>query len=486
VDEYRSTLPSTSVANFSQSPKLRRIDYIMSKTTSSQSWLLEDPTTPFSLSNLLLGITSHPSLSPSPTPATRLGTHVVSLRPLLDGGALAKFPKLDSSHGEVFSAATLNAVAALGRPYHHDFRQYIQDLLCQEPPYRELLKNNPTLQSIAIAPALECLMHLPMQIGDYTDFYVRLNHAYNVGVLFRGAQNALQPNYTHLPVGYHGRASTVRIFGTPVRRPWGQYLPQLGAKEPAFAPSRKLDVEVEFAAFVCKPNIIGGAGRTDVGSESEARPIPVGEASEYIFGYVLMNDWSARDVQAWEHVLLGPFNSKNFCTTISPWIVLADALEPHRRSTIIILPGGAKHSTFPYLQEPEDGIGSHFDIRIQMTLQPAGSKPAVIAETNASHLLFSFPQMLAHHTVTGCAMNVGDLLASGTISGSTPEMGSLLEMTENGKKPIIVGSEQVERTFLEDGDEVVITGLAGSEDSFVGFGDCRGVILPAIEDPLGR
>lgn len=457
----------------------------MSRLTPSNSWLLEESTTPFSLSNLPLGIVSHHSISRSPAPATRLGNHVVFLKPLLDGGAFSKLAKIDNSHSAVFAATTLNAFAALGRAYHRDFRQYMQDLFRQETLHPELLKDNAALQSKAIALASECRMHLPMQIGDYTDFYVGLNHAYNVGVLFRGPQNALQPNYTHLPVGYHGRASTVRVSGTPVRRPWGQYLHQPGAKQPTFAPSRKLDVEIEFAAFLCKPNTID-TGKPQDGSDRRTRPIPVGEAAEHIFGYVLMNDWSARDIQAWEYVPLGPFNSKNFCTTISPWIVLPDALEPYRRQTTIVPPEGAKSSTLPYLQEPDDSVGSHFDIRIQMTLQPGGSSPGVIAQTNSSHLLFSFPQMLAHHTVTGCAMNVGDLVASGTISGSTTkEMGSLLEMTENGKKPITLGSDQVERTFLEDGDEIVITGLAGQEGSLVGFGDCRGAVLPAFEDLLG-
>ena len=458
----------------------------MSESTSSKSWLLEHHTTPFSLSNLPLGIASHPSLSLSPGPATRLGDHVLFLQPLLQGGAFSKFVSFDHGHHDAFSATTLNLFAALGRSYHRDFRRYIQDLLRQGTPHRELLEDNAALQSKAIAPADECRMHLPMQIGDYTDFYVGLNHAYNVGSLFRGPQNALQPNYTHLPVGYHGRASTVKVSGTPVRRPWGQFLHHPGASEPTFAPSRKLDVEVEFAAFVCKPNT-PGSDQADEGSSSEAKPIPVGEASEHIFGYVLMNDWSARDVQAWEYVPLGPFNSKNFSTTISPWIVLPDALEPHRRQTTIVLPEGVKRTTLPYLQESDDGIGSHFDVRIQMTLQPSGSSLAVIAQTNSSHLLFSFPQMLAHHTITGCAMNVGDLIASGTISGpTTNEMGSLLEMTENGKNPITVGPDHVERRFLEDGDEVVITGTAGREGSFVGFGDCRGIILPAIKNPLGK
>jgi fumarylacetoacetase len=459
----------------------------MPNISPPRSWLVTDSSTPFSLSNIPLGIASHPSLSGGPSLATRIGDHVLFLKPLLDGGAFSEHAAFDLGHREVFIASTLNAFAALGRAYHRAFRQYIQDILCQETPYPGLLKENAALQSKAIAPARECRMHLPMQIGDYTDFYVGLNHAHNVGVLFRGPQSALQPNYTHLPVGYHGRASTVRVSGTPVRRPWGQYLPQPGAHKPTFAPSRKLDVEIEFAAFVCKPNTNAASNAGKQGTY-EARPVPVGEAAEHIFGYVLMNDWSARDVQAWEYVPLGPFNSKNFCTTISPWVVLPDALEPYRRQTSIVLPEGASNATLPYLQESDDGRGSHFDVRIKMTLQPSGSsRAAVISRTNSSYLLFSFSQMLAHHTITGCAMNVGDLLASGTISGpTTKEMGSLLEMTKNGSEPISVGSDEAKRTYLEDGDEVVITGVAGQENSFVGFGECRGVILPAIEDPLGR
>lgn len=309
-----------------------------------------------------------------------------------------------------------------------------------------------------------------MKIGDYTDFYAGLNHAYNVGVLFRGHQNALQPNYKHLPVGYHGRASTVRPSGVPVRRPCGQVHPHPGASEPSFTSCKKLDIELELAAFLCKQNL-------------EGTPIPIHESEQYIFGYVVMNDWSARDIQSWEYVPLGPFNSKNFATSISPWIVLADALEPFKTSSILEN-SSQKCPLLPYLREKE--TKTHYNVQLFVDLKPAGSDEfSRISTTNSAYLLYSFNQMLAHHTVTGCQMNVGDLLGSGTISGPTKEsMGSFLEMTENGKRPLTLGSNNTKRFFLEDGDEVRISGIAGNEGALVGFGDCQAVIMPALVSSL--
>ena len=301
--------------------------------------------------------------------------------------------------------------------------------------------------------------------ADYVqDFYAGLNHAYNVGVLFRGPQNALQLNYKHLPVGYHGRASSVVVSGTPIRRPTGQILtnPTAEKKEPVLSPCKKLDLELELGCFVCKPSTLG-------------ERVTISSAPEHLFGVVLMNDWSARDIQAWEYVPLGPFNSKNFGTTISPWVVLMDALEPFATN-------GIKNDTqvLPYLDENDRQ--SHYAIDLSFALTtPSGSR-TTLTRTSATQLLFSFPQMLAHHTIGGCPFNVGDLMGSGTISGeSRAEKGALLEQTENGKQDLTLeGGEK--RTFLEDGDTVILSGVCGKEDgALVGFGECIGTIQPALE-----
>jgi len=347
---------------------------------------------------------------------------------------------------------------------HRVVREYLQSVLLDNGPFPDVLQNNQQLQQSALVPLKECTLHLPMQISDYTDFYVGLHHAYNVGVLFRGPQNALQPNYKHLPVGYHGRASSVVVSGTPLRRPNGQILPNPTAdpKEPILSPSRKMDLELELGCFVCKPSALG-------------QPVRIHDASEHLFGIVLLNDWSARDIQAWEYVPLGPFNSKNFGTTISPWIVLMDALEPFASTGI-----QNDASVLPYLDEKDRR--SHFAIDLTVSLTTAFGATSKIAETSAKNLLFSFPQMLAHHTVGGCPFNVGDLMGSGTISGeSMAEKGCLLEQSENGKIEVeLEGGEK--RKFLEDGDTITITGVCGREEgALVGFGECSGRLEPAIE-----
>lgn len=305
-------------------------------------------------------------------------------------------------------------------------------------------------------------LHLYNEADFQKDFYAGLNHAYNVGVLFRGPQNALQPNYKHLPVGYHGRASSVVVSGTPIRRPTGQILanPAADPKVPILSPCRKLDIELELGCFVCKPTNLGDQVR-------------IGDAPEHLFGVVLMNDWSARDIQAWEYVPLGPFNSKNFGTTISAWVVLMDALEPFATK-------GIENDTkvLPYLDESDRK--SHYAIDLSFSLTPDAGKPMTLAKTSATQLLFSFPQMLAHHTVGGCPFNVGDLMGSGTISGKTKaEKGALLEQTDGGKETVELEGGQ-KRTFLEDGDLVTLTGSCGGEDgAIVGFGECVGRIIPA-------
>jgi fumarylacetoacetase len=423
------------------------------------SWLQIPKNSPFSLANIPFGIIS--SQSASRVPAVAVGDYALNLSAFASSGGFVQLPAIQQHLG-VFSQPTLNAFAALGRPVHRQVREYLQNVFRADTQFPQVLKDNASLQQSALLPLSQVTNHVPMQIGDYTDFYAGLNHAYNIGVLFRGPDNALQPNYKHLPVGYHGRASSVVTSGTPLHRPNGQILanPTATPKVPTFSPCKRLDIELELAAFVSTPNDLG-------------KPVHIEEAEDHIFGLVLMNDWSARDIQAWEYVPLGPFNAKNFGTTITPWVVLIDALEPFRTSG---LEPGNRESLLPYLREKH--AANAFDIALEVELTNKGGKPTTISKTNARNLLFSFPQMLAHHTITGCNMNTGDLLGSGTISGTEPKtQGSLLEQT-NGKHPLKL-EDGSERLFLEDGDTVVLRGVAGSEGNYVGFGDCAGTILPA-------
>ncbi|KAF2199013.1 Fumarylacetoacetase [Delitschia confertaspora ATCC 74209] len=426
-----------------------------------RSWFNIPRGSHFSLANIPFGIISTSS-SRNPHVAVAIGDHALDLDVFAANNGFSALSTIQP-HQTVFSQPLLNAFAALGRPMHSIVRKYIESVFLENTPFPQVLKDNAALQKEALIPLKEVQTHLPFHIGDYTDFYAGLNHAYNVGVLFRGPENALQPNYKHLPVGYHGRASSVVVSGTPIRRPNGQILenPATGKKAPIFSPCRKLDIELELGAFVCRPNKMG-------------EPIPIDEAEESIFGVVLMNDWSARDIQAWEYVPLGPFNAKNFATTISPWVVLMDALEPFRAK-------GLENDCeiLPYLKEKNEK--SFYDINLQVDLKTSSGSSTTVTKTSATNLLWSYPQMLTHHTITGCPMQVGDLLGSGTISGLEPsERGSLLEQNENGKTPIKLSGGE-ERKFLEDGDVVTITGVCGSdEEALVGFGGCVGRIEPAL------
>lgn len=426
------------------------------------SWLQIPKNSPFSLANIPFGIISSVK-STARVPAVAIGEYALNLNVFASSGGFSQLPAIQP-HLSVFNQPTLNAFAALGRPVHRQVREYLQTVFRADTPYPQVLKDNADLQKDALLPLSEVTNHVPMQIGDYTDFYAGLNHAFNVGVLFRGPENALQPNYRHLPVGYHGRASSVVVSGTPIRRPNGQILanPAANPKVPTFSPCKRLDIELELAAFVCTGNELG-------------KPIPIDEAEDHIFGLVLMNDWSARDIQAWEYVPLGPFNAKNFATTITPWVVLLDALEPFRSAN---LEPGDRDSLLPYLREKRAVNG--YDIPLEVEITNKDGQPTVISRSNSKNLLYSFSQMLTHHSITGCNMNPGDLLGSGTISGTEPQSeGSMLEQTK-GKTPIKL-ADGSERVFLEDGDTVVLRGMAGVEGSYVGFGDCVGTILPAIK-----
>lgn len=424
-----------------------------------ESWLEIAPGSHFSLHNIPFGIVSTPSL-PDPHSAVAIGNHALDLKVFTQGNGFAALSTFQP-HQAVLFQPTLNSFAALGRPIHRVVREYLRTVFLKGGPFTDILESNESLRKEALIPLDQCTMHLPLEVRDYTDFYAGLHHAYNVGVLFRGPENALQPNYKHLPVGYHGRASSIVVSGTPIRRPNGQILlnPAAPVKQPVIGPCRKLDIELELGCFVCKPSALG-------------QPIPIGYAPDHLFGVVLMNDWSARDIQAWEYVPLGPFNSKNFGTSISPWVVLMDALEPFRVNGL-----KSEVGLLPYLDEQDRQ--SHYPIKLSVSLTVPSGQATRIASTTAENLLFSFPQMLTHHTVGGCPFNVGDLMGSGTISGKAKtEKGCLLEQTENGKTEIeLNGGEK--RMFLEDGDTVSITGTCGQEGALIGFGECTGKIEPA-------
>lgn len=313
-----------------------------------KSWLLIPRNSHFSLANIPFGIISTASAQ-KPRPAIAIGDYALDLAVFSSHKGFSALPSAQS-YLSVFSEPTLNAFAALGRPVHREVRQYLQDIFAAETSHPEVLKSNEALQKQVLIPLKDVQYHLPLRIGDYTDFYAGKNHAFNVGTMFRDPANALNPNYTHLPVGYHGRASSVVVSGTPIRRPSGQILenPAATLKAPSFSPCKRLDIELELGAFVCKGNKMG-------------EPIPIEEAADSIFGIVLLNDWSARDIQIWEYVPLGPFNAKNFGTTISPWVVLSDALEPFRTP-------GIKNETqlLPYLQEKRKE--NLYDIKLEVDI----------------------------------------------------------------------------------------------------------------------
>lgn len=301
-------------------------------------------------------------------------------------------------------------------------------------------------------------MRLPFRVTEYTDFYAGRHHATNVGTMFRGPETALPPNWLSMPIGYNGRASSVVVSGTPVRRPWGQVRGD-GFDLPAFQPSRRFDFELEMGAVVGQPS--GGM-------------VSTAEADEMIFGYVLLNDWSARDIQAWEYQPLGPFQAKASATTIGPWVVTRAALEPFRRA------GPARERPLlPYLEETRPGF---YDIALSVSLKPEGGDEQVVTETNARELYYSAAQQLAHHASSGCPMRVGDLLGSGTISGPRHEnRGSLLELSWGGKDPLDLGGAA--RSFLEDGDTVTLRGETRGAGYRIGFGECRGQVLPPVPLP---
>ncbi|WP_342078629.1 fumarylacetoacetase [Yoonia sp. SS1-5] len=407
--------------------------------------------TPFPLNNLPYGVFS--TAEKSRSLGVAIGDQILDLRGLADAG-ISAFDALIAGDGpNPFQQTTWNAFMALGSDVWTAFRTTMQQLLAEGAT--DAGKVSPHL-----VPQADAQLHMPFDVTEYTDFYAGKNHAMNVGTMFRGPENALPPNWLHIPIGYNGRASSVVVSGTDVQRPWGQ-LKGPNDDAPRWAPSARFDIELEMGAIVGAPS---------------TGPISVNQADANIFGYVLLNDWSARDIQAWEYQPLGPFQAKATATTISPWIVTAAALAPFRCAT----PAREKE-LLPHLRDTGPML---FDIDLEVTLTPAGSTPSTIARTNYNEMYYSAAQQLAHHTTSGCPMRVGDLLGSGTISGPEKEnRGSLLELSWGGKEPLTLETGET-RSFIEDGDTLTLHGAAKGDGFQVGFGPCTGTILPAATDPF--
>ena len=372
---------------------------------------------------------------------------------VLDLAALEAAGLLPTGAQNVFGQTSLNAFIALGRPVWQQVRARLQQLLsadCAE------LRDNAALRAKAFYPQASVSMLLPIEVPGYTDFYSSKEHAYNVGCMFRDPKNALMQNWSELPVGYNGRASSVVVSGTDLVRPSGQIkLPN--EERPVFSACRKLDFELETGFIVGKATALG-------------EPIAIEEAENHIFGMVLLNDWSARDIQQWEYVPLGPFNSKTFGTSISPWVVTLEALEPFRCASPVQEP-----QPLPYLRE---NTANNYDIHLQVAIAADGSE-TVISNTNFKYMYWSMVQQLTHHTIAGCNVRVGDLMGSGTISGPEKDSrGSLLELTWNTTEPLTLANGE-QRGFLEDGDTLIMRGHCQKDGLRIGFGEVRGTVLPA-------
>ncbi|HRD78203.1 MAG TPA: fumarylacetoacetase [Hyphomicrobiaceae bacterium] len=420
-----------------------------------KSWVASAnvPGCPFPIQNLPFCIFSAPGRT------RRMGVGIGDQ--ILDLSATFEAGHLRAGHigAEIFPQPSLNAFMATGRTIWREMRGHISRFLDARNPADKTIDR--ALHEKILVPMSAASLHLPIEVRSFTDFYASKEHATNVGAMFRGPENALMPNWLHIPIGYNGRASTVVVSGTDIRRPLGQTKAP-DAAMPSFGPCKRLDFELELGAIVGTGNRMG-------------EPVTVAEAYDMIFGYVLLNDWSARDIQAWEYQPLGPFQSKAFATSISPWVVTAEALEPFRVAT----PERVK-PLLPYLVERG---ANNFDLKLEVALTPAGSnRPTTISRTNYKGMYYSAAQQLAHHAVGGCEMCTGDLLGSGTISGPTKDsLGSLVEITWGGKEPL--GLEGgAKRTFLEDGDELVLTGHCEKDGVRIGFGECRGKVLPAPKE----
>jgi fumarylacetoacetase len=427
----------------------------MTQVSTTRSWVESaNDHADFPLQNLPLGVFS--PAGQSPRSGVAIGDRIFDLQAALDAGLF------DGAAGEAILAmrdGQLNAFFELGRGARVALREQLLDLLREGSPRRdEIQAQGEKLLHLAE----NCQMHLPAKINDYTDFYVGIEHAQNVGKLFR-PDNPLLPNYKYVPIGYHGRASTVRSSGTDVRRPKGQTLPA-GQTEPTFGPCARLDYELELGIWIAKGNTLG-------------EPIAIGDAAEHIAGFCLLNDWSARDIQAWEYQPLGPFLSKSFLTSVSPWVVTAEALEPFRRAQPARPEGDPQ--PLPYLLDKRDQAAGAFDIELEVLLLTEAMREQKLPAhrltlSNTQYMYWTVAQMVAHHSVNGCQLQAGDLFGSGTLSGpQSGQFGSLLEITEGGKKPIELASGEVR-------NEIILRARCSREGVVsIGFGECRGKILSA-------
>ena len=415
--------------------------------TLMTSWVTSanNAETPFPLNNLPYGVFARGEEWP------HCGVAIGEM--ILDVTALEEAGMLDLPEDEVFATAAWNEFMDLGAGTWETFRKAITNMLAMGSDLQSKVEGYLVKQS-------DVQMHMPFDVIEYTDFYAGRHHATNVGTMFRGAENALPPNWLHIPIGYNGRASSVVVSGTEIRRPWGQ-LKGPNDDLPRFAPCARFDIELEMGAVV--------------GTPSDG-PISVQQADENIFGYVLLNDWSARDIQAWEYQPLGPFQAKATATTISPWIVTKAALEPFRCDT-----PAREFELLPHLRDVGPML---YDIDLNVEITPKGGERSIIARTNYNEMYYSAAQQLAHHTTSGCPMRTGDLLGSGTISGAEKsQRGSLLEMSWGGKEPLTLETGET-RNFIEDGDTLNLNGTAQGEGYRIGFGPCSGTLLPALETPF--
>ncbi len=415
--------------------------------TLMKSWVdsANSATTDFPLNNLPCGVFS---VGDEPRCGMAIGDFILDLTALEAEGILRL------GDGPLLDVPFWNEVMEAGPQVWADLRAQVTAMLAEGASKRWIVEDH-------LVPMADAEMHLPFMVAEYTDFYAGRHHATNVGKMLGGAENALPPNWLHIPIGYNGRASSVVVSGTDVRRPWGQIKgPEFDA--PIFAPSRRFDFELEIGAVV--------------GQASDG-PVTVAEADAMIFGYVLLNDWSARDIQAWEYQPLGPFQAKATATSIGAWIVTKAALEPFRVST-----PAREVALLPHLNEPGPML---YDVALEVGLTPEGGVETVIARTNYAEMYYSAPQQLAHHTTSGCPMTVGDLLGSGTISGAAKDArGSLLELSWGGKEPFAIAGGT--RSFIEDNDRLSLRGAALGDGYRIGFGECSGKVIPALADPYAR
>ena len=421
---------------------------ITANNPNRKSWLKVGKNSDFPIQNIPFGVFL--TRDDITTIGSRIGDYAIDLAALHQLGYFEGIPLTD----DMFMQDSLNDFISDGRTTWRLVRNRIADLFDADNPK---LRDNEKHREAVVFYIDEVEMLLPVQIGDYTDFYSSREHATNVGTMFRDPENALMPNWLHLPVGYHGRASSIVVSGTRIRRPKGQTLPA-GADAPVFGPSRLLDFELEMGFITTDANNLG-------------KSVSVEDARDQIFGMVLLNDWSARDIQKWEYVPLGPFLAKNFASTISPWIVTLDALEPFR------VEGPPQDpEPLPYLQEEGK---TAYDIKLEAAIQPKDVEEVNVSRTNFKYMYWSISQQLAHQTVNGCNVRSGDLYGSGTISGKDPDnYGSMLELTWKGTKPLKM-KDGSERKFLQDGDTVILRGYCENGEVRIGFGACTGRIKKA-------